>query len=73
MRNKDELLNDLKLDMPKIDPVEGMKCHICGKPTTNKYKPFCSKRCADIDLDKWFNGNYVIHTEEAPNDDALNQ
>ncbi|MCQ2913756.1 MAG: DNA gyrase inhibitor YacG [Alphaproteobacteria bacterium] len=50
-----------------------MKCPICGKPTTNKYKPFCSKRCADIDLDKWFNGNYVIHTEEAPNDDALNQ
>jgi len=37
------------------------KCPICGKLTDNiKYRPFCSKRCADIDLGTWFSEGYVI-------------
>ena len=36
------------------------KCPICGKPTVDKYKPFCSKRCADVDLNRWLTGSYVI-------------
>ncbi len=36
------------------------KCPICGKPTVDQFKPFCSKRCADIDLNRWLTGNYVI-------------
>ena len=36
------------------------KCPICGKPTVEKFKPFCSARCADIDLNRWLTGNYVI-------------
>lgn len=36
------------------------KCPICGKPTVEAYKPFCSKRCADIDLNRWLSGSYVI-------------
>ncbi|MBL8530690.1 MAG: DNA gyrase inhibitor YacG [Hyphomonadaceae bacterium] len=46
------------------------KCVICGKPKDEKYKPFCSKRCADVDLNRWFSGKYVISTdEEAPDDE----
>ncbi|AVF02897.1 MULTISPECIES: DNA gyrase inhibitor YacG [Devosia] len=36
------------------------KCPICGKPMVEEFKPFCSRRCADIDLNRWLTGNYVI-------------
>jgi endogenous inhibitor of DNA gyrase (YacG/DUF329 family) len=36
------------------------KCPICGRPTEEKFKPFCSKRCADVDLNRWLTGSYVI-------------
>lgn len=36
------------------------KCPICGKPSVEEFKPFCSKRCADIDLHRWLSGTYVI-------------
>jgi endogenous inhibitor of DNA gyrase (YacG/DUF329 family) len=35
-------------------------CPICGKPAAEVFKPFCSKRCADIDLGRWFKGGYAI-------------
>lgn len=45
------------------------KCPICGTLTENeKYRPFCSKRCADVDLGRWFNGSYNIPAQEL--DDA---
>lgn len=40
------------------------KCPICKKPSVFKYRPFCSKRCADIDLGHWFKGDYKIEGEE---------
>ena len=39
------------------------KCTICGKSTADtpaRLRPFCSKRCADIDLGRWFSGGYVL-------------
>jgi len=47
------------------------KCPICGQPATLHYKPFCSKRCADIDLGRWLKGNYVAHTDEVPTEEDL--
>jgi len=46
-------------------------CPICGKPSVEQYKPFCSKRCADVDLNRWLSGNYVIpaRDDEAPEAD----
>ena len=35
-------------------------CPICGKPKTVPFSPFCSKRCADIDLGRWLKGRYAI-------------
>jgi endogenous inhibitor of DNA gyrase (YacG/DUF329 family) len=35
-------------------------CPICGKPAAEAFKPFCSRRCADIDLGRWFKGGYAI-------------
>jgi endogenous inhibitor of DNA gyrase (YacG/DUF329 family) len=35
-------------------------CPICGKPMVERYRPFCSKRCADVDLNRWLSGVYVV-------------
>ncbi|MBR1777128.1 MAG: DNA gyrase inhibitor YacG [Alphaproteobacteria bacterium] len=47
-------------DLPELD----LKCPICGKTAVFPYKPFCSKRCADVDLNRWLTGAYVIETDE---------
>ncbi|MBB5516592.1 hypothetical protein FHS89_002623 [Rubricella aquisinus] len=49
-----------------------MSCPICKKEPVEKYRPFCSKRCADVDLGRWFNGQYAIpvQEEEAPDPDT---
>ncbi|NJC41761.1 hypothetical protein GGQ87_002019 [Brevundimonas alba] len=47
-------------------------CPNCRRqPADPKYKPFCSKRCADVDLQRWFTGGYVIPgpLDETPPDD----
>lgn len=36
-----------------------MSCPICGKDADKKYRPFCSKRCADVDLGRWLSGGYA--------------
>lgn len=42
-------------------------CPICRKaPSVPEYRPFCSRRCADIDLQGWFSGRYAVPAEEAP-------
>ena len=40
-----------------------MSCPICGKDTADRYRPFCSKRCADIDLGRWLHGAYFVPAE----------
>lgn len=40
-------------------------CLICDKKeAAADYKPFCSKRCSDIDLGRWLNGAYVIEGQD---------
>jgi endogenous inhibitor of DNA gyrase (YacG/DUF329 family) len=36
------------------------RCPICSKPADKKFAPFCSKRCADVDLSRWLRGGYAI-------------
>lgn len=35
-------------------------CPVCGKPRTTAYRPFCSRRCSDVDLHRWLVGRYAI-------------
>jgi endogenous inhibitor of DNA gyrase (YacG/DUF329 family) len=44
------------------------RCPICGKPSVQRWRPFCSKRCADIDLHRWLGGRYVIPASETDDD-----
>lgn len=41
-----------------------MSCPICGKDTKPETRPFCSKRCADVDLARWLNGQYAVPSED---------
>jgi hypothetical protein len=46
------------------------RCPICGKPTDLAHKPFCSKRCADIDLNRWLSGVYAVPAKEEEDEDG---
>lgn len=47
-----------------------MTCPICGKEADPKYRPFCSRRCADIDLGRWLTGGYAIPVAEDDDEDG---
>ena len=42
------------------------RCAACGKPQVQDFRPFCSKRCADLDLARWLKGDYAIPAVEEP-------
>ncbi len=48
-----------------------MSCPICHKDSSPKYRPFCSKRCADIDLGRWLSGAYVLPSPETEGGDEV--
>ncbi|MGH6890527.1 MAG: DNA gyrase inhibitor YacG [Rhizomicrobium sp.] len=47
----------------KAEPAR-RKCPVCRRAPDAKFRPFCSKRCADIDLSRWLDGRYAIPAEE---------
>lgn len=44
---------DATLNKPRL-------CPICGEPTQIETRPFCSRRCRDVDLGRWLSGGYAI-------------
>ena len=48
----------------------GRKCPICSKPMDAAFSPFCSKRCADIDLNRWLSGVYAVPVTEDEDEDG---
>jgi uncharacterized protein len=53
--------------MPDIRHREA--CPICGKPADEVRAPFCSKRCADVDLNRWLSGVYAVPVTEDEEED----
>ncbi|MDP3738741.1 MAG: DNA gyrase inhibitor YacG [Hyphomonadaceae bacterium] len=49
--------------------MTGDGCPICSKPADAKYAPFCSRRCADVDLSRWLKGSYAIPGKPAGEED----
>jgi len=54
--------------MPDLAPDK--PCVICGKPAEEKFKPFCSARCRDVDLNRWFSGVYSVPVVEDEDEDG---
>ncbi|MCB1386597.1 MAG: DNA gyrase inhibitor YacG [Nitratireductor sp.] len=49
----------------KITPLrKPVDCPNCGKPSSRADYPFCSRRCADVDLNRWFSGAYAIPAKD---------
>jgi len=42
-------------------------CPICGRPRRALHRPFCSARCREVDLGRWFSGTYAVPAVEPPN------
>ena len=61
-------------DRPATPPLRAVRmaadCPICGKPGAASYRPFCSKRCADVDLNRWLSGVYAAPVTEAEDEDG---
>lgn len=57
--------------MPKLAPPTESRgrCSICGAPTEVTYRPFCSRRCADVDLSRWLRGAYAVAGGDADADE----
>jgi endogenous inhibitor of DNA gyrase (YacG/DUF329 family) len=49
---------------------ETAKCPICGKPAARQSRPFCSTRCADVDLNRWLSGVYTVPVVEEEDEDG---
>lgn len=41
-----------------------MSCPICDKDSVPAFRPFCSRRCADVDLSKWLSGSYAVPSQD---------
>ncbi|KAA2236233.1 DNA gyrase inhibitor YacG [Salinarimonas soli] len=50
-------------------PFVPRPCPICSKPSTEAARPFCSTRCANVDLQHWLTGAYALPAEEEDNID----
>jgi endogenous inhibitor of DNA gyrase (YacG/DUF329 family) len=64
---------ETKSEKPFADNAGGSPakpCPICGKPAVFATRPFCSKRCADIDLHRWLGGVYAIPAAASATGDA---
>ena len=49
---------------------DAQSCPICGKPVDLEFKPFCSRRCADLDLHRWLSGVYAIPAKDDEDEDG---
>jgi endogenous inhibitor of DNA gyrase (YacG/DUF329 family) len=63
-------MSDLTIGRRRAGPAKPDPCPICKKPSELAFVPFCSARCADIDLGRWLTDRYAIPTAEDENEDA---
>lgn len=50
------------------EPAGVEHCPICDRAALPRYRPFCSRRCADVDLNRWLTGSYAIPAVEPPDE-----
>jgi len=53
------------VDIPRLQP-----CPICSKAVVEQFRPFCSRRCADVDLNRWLSAIYVVPAKPEEDEDG---
>jgi uncharacterized protein len=53
-----------------VEAPKGNACPICGKPRVERYRPFCSRRCSDVDLNRWLSGVYAVPVTATEDDES---
>jgi uncharacterized protein len=54
--------------MAEAEAKPARPCPVCGKPAQEHVRPFCSRRCADVDLHRWLSGTYRVPAVEQEDD-----
>ncbi len=49
---------------PTVVPLKRRSCPMCGRPAVVRFRPFCSRRCADLDLGHWLKEDYRVPSDE---------
>ncbi|MCW5698808.1 MAG: DNA gyrase inhibitor YacG [Rhodospirillales bacterium] len=57
-------MTKLEADGAKVAYIGKRRCPVCGNSMVSRWRPFCSKRCADVDLGHWLKETYRIPVEE---------
>ena len=65
--------NDNRVQEAAAEVGRARPCPICGKPQVHAFRPFCSKRCADVDLARWLGGRYAIPAEAVEGEEARDE
>ena len=52
-------------------PRSAAPCPICAKPAQEPFRPFCCKRCRDVDLNRWLSGVYAVPGKEEEDEDGM--
>jgi len=62
---------DVGRSMQRVEPEATGKCPICGTDSVHETRPFCSLRCANVDLNRWLSEGYSLPSDNE--DDGLGE
>lgn len=65
--------NDNRVGEAAAEAGRARPCPICGKPQVHAFRPFCSRRCADVDLARWLGGRYAIPAEPVEGEEGRDE
>ena len=60
-------------DPERVRAPSTPRCPICGKPAVTEFGAFCSRRCADVDLNRWLSGVYAVPGKVEEDEDGGEQ
>jgi endogenous inhibitor of DNA gyrase (YacG/DUF329 family) len=59
-----------RADAPRSKSPGSKPCPICGKPAVPEFHPFCTRRCANVDLNRWLGGVYAVPVKDDEDEDG---
>ena len=59
-----------RAEAPRRKPPASKPCPICGKPSAPEFRPFCTRRCANVDLNRWLGGLYAVPVKDDEDEDG---